>query len=142
MIGASALVRVRVRARPVSNGRLARGGFMELSYDPRSPYEVKLAETGPEAGEVVFARELLLQALAGQPAGEDLVRARLQQFDGAPHALLSLTVPGADGPLEFGLCDTTVARFLRDTVALVPPGEEWRHVDFTDTIAEILRDAA
>ena len=70
MIGASALVRVRVRARPVSNGRLARGGFMELSYDSRSPYEVKLSETGPEAGEVVFARELLRQALGGQPAGE------------------------------------------------------------------------
>ena len=83
-----------------------------------------------------------MQALGGQPAGEDLVRARLQQFDGAPHALLSLTVPGADGPLEFGLCDTAAARFLRDTVALVPFGEEWRYVDFSDTIAEILRDAA
>jgi len=142
MIGAGAIVRARVQARPVSEGRLARGGYMELSYDPRQPYEVKLSETGPEAGEVVFARDILLEALAGQPSGEDLVRARLQHFRGAPHALLSLTVPGADGPLEFGLCDTAVARFLRDTVDLVPAGQEWRHVDFGGAIAEILGDAA
>jgi hypothetical protein len=115
---------------------------MELTYAPECPYEVKLAETGPGAGEVVFARDLLLDALGGTPAGEGHVRARLRHFPGVRHALLALTVPGADGLLEFALCDTTVAGFLRDTTDLVPPGEEWRFVEVGDTVAECLGDAA
>jgi hypothetical protein len=137
------MVRHRVRARPVSEqGRLAYGGYMELSYDPASPYEVKLAETGPDAGEVVFARDLLIAALNGDPAGEGEVRARLRYLRGARHTLLVLTVPGADGPLEFGLCDTAVVRFVRDTTALVPAGDEWRYVQVGDTVAEFLGQAA
>jgi hypothetical protein len=138
-----AMVRHRIQARPVSEwGTLARGGYMDLCFDPACPYEVKLIETGPDAGEVGFARDLLIAALNGDPAGEGQVRARLRYLRGARHSLLALTVPGADGPLEFGLCDTAVAGFLRETVDLVPLGEEWRYVEVGDTVAEFLGQAA
>jgi Streptomyces sporulation and cell division protein, SsgA len=137
------LVRQRLRARPVSEqGRLSYGGYMELSYDLGSPYAVTLAETGPDTGEVVFARDLLITALNGDPAGEGLVRARLRRFRGARRAQLALTVPGADGPLEFALCEAAVAAFVAGTTDLVPQGEEWRYLEVADTVDGFLGQAA
>lgn len=138
------MVRRTVQARPVDeNGTLARGGYMELCYDPGCPYEVRLAETGPDAGEVVFGRDLLLEALDGTPAGEGRVRARLRRYRGARRAMLDLMVPAADGGfLEFAIRDDAVAEFVRDTTDLVPPGEEWRYVGVDDTLAAILGEAA
>jgi hypothetical protein len=138
------MVRRTVQARPVDeNGTLARGGYMELSYDPACPYEVRLAETGPDAGEVVFARDLLLDALEGTPAGEGRVRARLRRFRAARHSMLQIVLPAADGGLlEFAICDAAVADFVRDTTDLVPQGEEWRYTEVPDTPAAILGEAA
>lgn len=137
------LVRHRVRARPVSEqGRLAYGGYMELVWDITSPYEVRLAETGPDAGEVVFARSLLTAALDGDPAGEGAVRVRLRHLRGARHCLLVLWVHGPEGPLEFALCAATVARFVQATVDLVPLDEEWRHLNLDASLTRLLEDAA
>jgi hypothetical protein len=138
------MVRRTVQARPADeNGTLARGGYMELSYDPACPYEVRLAETGSDAGEVVFARDLLLDALDGNPAGEGRVRARLRRFRGARHSMLELAVPAADGgDLIFAICDDAVAEFVRDTTDLVPAGDEWRHVDVDAAVAGLLGQAA
>jgi hypothetical protein len=129
------MVRRTVQARPADErGTLARGGYMELSYDPGCPFEVRLAELGPDAGEVVFARDLLIMALNGDPAGEGDVRARLRMFRGTTRAMLALTVPGTDGPAEFGLCATAVAGFLRDSLDLVPAGQESQYVEVADTV--------
>jgi hypothetical protein len=125
------------------NGALARGGYMELSYDPTCPYEVRLAETGPDASEIMFARDLLLDALDGTPAGEGQVRARLRRFRGARHSMLELVVPGADGgQLKFAICDEAAADFVRDTTDLVPQGDEWQYADIPDTVASIYGEAA
>ena len=140
------MVRRTVQARPVGeNGTLARGGYMELTYDPAFPYEVRLAETGGEAGEVVFARDLLRDALEGTPAGEGLVQARLRTFRGVRHSMLQLVVPGADNaPLVFAFRDASVAEFVRDTTDLVPPGQEWRFLEdeVDDDLALFLGEAA
>jgi len=141
MIGA--LVRTRLRARPVAeDGRLAYGGYMELLYDPSEPYEVRLAGLGPYATEVVFARDLLASALAGDPAGEGDVRARLAHLPGARHSLLLLSIGGPDGGQEVALTDAKVAVFLRDTTDLVPRGEEWRYLDLDAGIDDLLQGAA
>jgi Streptomyces sporulation and cell division protein, SsgA len=142
--GVITMVRRLVQARPVGdNGVLARGGYMELAYDPACPYEVRLAETGPGASEIVFARDLLLAALDGTPAGEGRVRARLRRFRSARHSMLDLVVPGADGGLlEFAICDDSVADFVRDTTDLVPAGDEWRYTEIPDTADALLGEAA
>ena len=138
------MVRRPVQARPVSdNGTLARGGYMELCYDPARPYEVRLAEAGPDSGQVVFARDLLLQALDGTPAGEGRVRARLRRFRGARHAMLELVVPAADGGLlRFAICDYAVAGFARDTTDLVPAGDESQHLEIPATVPASWEEAA
>lgn len=137
------MVRHRVRARPVSErGGLAYGGYMELSYDPACPYEIKLAETGPDAGEVVFARDLLIAVLDGNPAGEGAVRVRLRHLRGARHCLLVLSVDAPEGPLQFALCAATVARFVASTVDLVPPDEESRYLNLDASLASLLEDAS
>ena len=137
-------VRCRLQARPVCDGRLGCVGYMELSYDPASPWEVRLSE-GPAGGgeQVVFARELLVQALDGSPAGEGAVRARLRHLPGARHAMLSLQVEAGDGPpLEFGLSDDAVATFVARTLRQVPLGEEWQHVDLDAEASALLGEAA
>jgi hypothetical protein len=136
----------RLQARPVfANGRLGSDrSYMHLSYDAARPWEVRLTE-GPagDGPSVVFARELLLQALDGTPAGEGTVRARLRHLPGVRHALLSLLVEDGDGqPLEFGLCDSTVAAFMRRTLAAVPLGDEWRYFDLDAEAAGLLQEAA
>jgi hypothetical protein len=140
------MVRRTVQARPVDEfGTLARGGYMELSFDPERPCEVRLAETGDDAGEIVFARELLLEALAGSPAGEGDVRARLRRFRGARHSMLELAVHVADdAPLVFAICDGSVAEFVRDTTDLVPPGQEWEYLETAvdEGLSAILGEAA
>jgi hypothetical protein len=139
------MVRRTVQARPVGeHGTLARGGYMDLCYDPARPYEVRLAEAGPDdGGEAVFARDLLLAALDGTPAGEGQVRARLRRFRGARHSMLELIVPAADGGLlPFAICDGAVADFLRDTTDLVPAGDEWRYADTPDTVPAEWEQAA
>jgi hypothetical protein len=138
------LVQWRVRARPVSEqGHLAYGGYMALSYDPSRPWEVRLSEVEPGGSHLVFARDLLAQALDGTPAGEGSVRARLRFLRPARHALLCLAVDAADGPpLEFGLCAETAAGFLQETLALVPAGDEWRHVDIDAAVEQLLGESA
>lgn len=141
MIGA--LIRARLRARPVGeDGRLAYGGYMELLWDPGEPYEVRLAEFGPYAEEVAFARDLLVSALAGHPAGKGDVRARLAHLAGVRHSLLLLSVSGQDGPRQFALTGAKVAEFLRDTTDLVPRGDEWRYLNLDAEIDDLLRGAA
>jgi Streptomyces sporulation and cell division protein, SsgA len=137
------MIRTRLRARPVGeDGRLAYGGYMVLQYDPAEPYEVRLAGLGPYAAEVVFARELLEAALAGEPAGEGHVRAQLKLLPGARHALLLLSIGSPDDRQEIALTDAKVAAFLRDTTHLVPRGEEWRRLDLDAGIDALLREAA
>jgi hypothetical protein len=141
MIGA--MVRARLRARPVGEaGRLADGGYMELLWDPGEPYEVRLAGLGPYAAEISFARDLLAAALAGDPAGDGDVRARLAHLPGARHSLLLLRIAGPDGPQEVALSDEKVATFVRDTADLVPQGEEWRYLDMDAGLDDLLRGAA
>lgn len=142
MIGA--LVRVRLRARPVGeDGRLAYGGYVELLWHPSEPYEVRLAGSGPCATEIVFARDLLVSALAGCPSGEaGAVRARLAHLPGARHSLLLLSTAGADGPLEVALTEAKVAVFVEDTTDLVPCGEEWRYLDLDAGLDGLLGRAA
>jgi Streptomyces sporulation and cell division protein, SsgA len=141
MIGA--LIRARLRARPVGeDGRLAYGGYMELLWDPAAPYEVRLAGLGPCAAEVVFARDLLVAAVAGQPAGRGAVRVRLAHLTGVRQSLLLLSVLAVDGPQQLALSSARVAAFLKDTTDLVPRREEWRYLDVDAGIAELLRGAA
>ena len=138
----SALVRSRLRARPVADGVAAYGGYMELLYDPAAPFEVRLAGGGPYASLVIFARDLLVQALAGEPAGEGAVRVRLCHLPGVRHCALVVTVDGPDGPASVALTDSTVAEFLRATTTLVPLGQEDRFLSFDTELTELLGGAA
>ena len=141
MIGA--MVRARVRARPVwADGRLAYGGYMELLYNPGRPYEVQLAEPGQDQSEVMFARDLLWSALAGEPDGEGVIRARLAILPPVQDALVVLTVREPDGPKEVALTGRAVAAFLRDTTDLVPRGHESRFLDLDAGLETILPGAA
>jgi hypothetical protein len=70
------------------------------------------------------------------------VRARLRCLRDTRNPLLTLMVPGLDGPAEFAVCSRTVAGFLRDTTDIVPQGAESQFVDVDDAIAEILGEAA
>lgn len=141
MIGA--LVRATVRTRPVGEGgRLAYGGYMELVWDPGEPYEVRLAEFGPYAKEVSFARELLASALAGHPAGKGDVHARVGYLPGVRDSLLLLSITRQDGLQQLALTGAKVARFVRDTIDLIPQGEEWRYLNLDEEIDDLLRGAA
>jgi hypothetical protein len=139
MIGS--LVRSRLRARPVADGVAAYGGYMELLYDPSAPWEVRLAGFGPYASHVAFSRDLLVTALAGEPAGEGAVRVRLCHLPGVRHCLLVVTVAGPDGPAEVALTEATAAAFLARTMAMVPAGEEHRFVDIDAGLARLLGDS-
>jgi len=136
-------VRCRLQARPVRDGRLGCVGYKELSYDPSSPWEVRLSDGPADGGQVVFARDLLVQAFDGTPAGEGRVKARLRHLRGTQHALLSLLVEADDGPpLEYALSEHAVAGFLWKTLDLVPPGEERLRVDLDAAAAALLEEAA
>ncbi len=115
---------------------------MHLLYHPAAPYEVRLAELGPDPQELVFARDLLASALRGQAAGEGAVRVRLEFLSAARNAVLLLTVGDPAERLEFALKPATVAAFMRQTYDLVPAGEEHRHVDVDAVLGEILGGAA
>lgn len=132
-----AAVRRRIRARPVDGqGRLSRGRYVRLEYDPAEPFEVRLSETRAGGGYAAFSRDILLQAMGGTPAGQGRVRARLCYLGDCPDALLVLAVDAGSGPREFALGGRTAAAFLRASAALVPPGSE--RVDVPDTVRGLL----
>lgn len=135
-------VQQRIQVRPVSeHGRMSRGGYMELRWTRQCPSVIRLAETGPDDdGEAEFSRDLLLRALNGEPSAEGEVRARLRHLPGAAHTVLSLTVPGQDGPTELAVRPESASAFVRETTDLVPPGEEWRFID--DDIAALFSEAS
>jgi hypothetical protein len=142
MIGAA--IRARMRARPVGDGRtLAYGGYAYLEYSPDAPYEVRLVQPGPYPIEVIFARDILASALAGEPGGQGEVRARLEYVPAARHSMVLIAVDLPDYPLVLALDDKAVAGFLGDTESLVPFGQESRFIPDMDAgLDEILRDAA
>lgn len=133
------LVEHKVRVRPAAAGRLAYGGYMVLSWSDECPGTVRLLDL--EDGEVEFSRRLLLDALDGEPSAEGPVSARLCCLRGAPHAMILLSVPAADGlPADLAICDTAARDFVLETTGAVPAGEEWRLMP--DTCAELVGEAA
>ncbi|MFI0714508.1 SsgA family sporulation/cell division regulator [Streptomyces inhibens] len=108
----------------------------ELHYDMTDPYAVRLSIGAPAARPVdwVFARSLLTEGLH-RPAGtgDVLVIPRHRCRPGSVRIVLRSAV----GHALVDIAVSAVDAFLRQTVSLVPPGTESRHIDMDRTLAEL-----
>ncbi|MQY39993.1 Sporulation-specific cell division protein SsgB [Streptomyces sp. RB17] len=104
----------------------------ELRYHAGDPYAVR-AMFCPDAGRKVewfFARELLADGLH-RPVGAGDVRLRPTRRRGQDMVRVALMSPA--GQAELLLPRPALARFLRRTDAMVPPGTEGGHLALDDT---------
>lgn len=114
-----------------------------LGYDPADPYAVQIAfgEVGATDGEAedggiawLLGRELLRSGL-DRPSGEGDVRI-WPAHSAADVLFLHLQAPS--GEALFELSRGTVAAFLRQTDALVPPGTEASLLSLDDELTTLL----
>jgi hypothetical protein len=114
-----------------------------LGYNPADPYAVQIAfgEVGTTNGEPadggiawLLGRELLRSGL-DHPSGEGDVRI-WPAHSAADVLFLHLQAPS--GEALFELSRGTVAAFLRQTDALVPPGAEGSLLSIDDELAALL----
>ncbi|MCX3059895.1 spore wall synthesis regulator SsgD [Streptomyces beihaiensis] len=111
-----------------------------LRYDARDPFAVRMSFPAPATLEGVdvswtFARELLTAGVS-EAVGTGDVRVRPYGYDRTVlefHAL--------EGTAIVHVRTGELKRFLAETTALVPDGEEYLHVDVDGDLAELLRDA-
>ncbi|GAA2302170.1 SsgA family sporulation/cell division regulator [Streptomyces kunmingensis] len=111
-----------------------------LGYDVRDPFAVRMSFPAPATLEGVdvcwtFARELLTSGMT-ETAGAGDVRVRPYGYDRTV-----LEFHAAEGTAIVHIRTGEIQRFLSDTTALVPVGEESLHVDLDGDLAELLRDA-
>ena len=85
----------------------------------------------------VFARELLLDGLMVDSGVGDVRIRPLTTTSGEEHVVIDLRSPSGHVTL---LADRdAIADFVRETLALVPPGEEAHHIDVDAWILQMLR---
>lgn len=115
---------------------LADGGSLPLqcalSYSVSDPYAVTAAfRSGDGVVSWVFARELLLDAMAG-PVGEGDIR--LSVHEGVLR--MQLSSPAGEATMEGPIA--AVRDFLEASLGLLPLGYEWQYMNFDTELAEIL----
>ncbi|WP_055533797.1 SsgA family sporulation/cell division regulator [Streptomyces alboniger] len=111
-----------------------------LHYDRRDPFAVRMSFPAPATLEGIevywtFARELLTEGVE-RAVGDGDVRVRPYGFD--------RTVVEFHAPEETAIVHIRTGelrRFLHRSTALVPVGQEHRHVDLDQDLAELMRDA-
>ncbi|MEV1019594.1 SsgA family sporulation/cell division regulator [Streptomyces sp. NPDC050264] len=111
-----------------------------LAYDARDPFAVRMSFPAPATLEGVevcwtFARELLTSGVT-EAVGAGDVRVRPYGYD---RTVLEFHAP--EGTAIVHIRTGELERFLSDSAALVPAGEEYLHVDMDGDLAELLRDA-
>ncbi|CAM5295397.1 SsgA family sporulation/cell division regulator OS=Streptomyces alboniger OX=132473 GN=CP975_31020 PE=3 SV=1 [Streptomyces alboniger] len=111
-----------------------------LHYDRRDPFAVRMSFPAPATLEGVevhwtFARDLLIQGVE-RAVGDGDVRVRPYGFD---RTVVEFHAP--EGTAIVHVRTGELRRFLHRTTALVPAGQEHRHVDLDQDLAELMRDA-
>ncbi|WP_030785886.1 SsgA family sporulation/cell division regulator [Streptomyces sp. NRRL S-920] len=111
-----------------------------LHYDRRDPFAVRMSFPAPATLEGVevywtFARELLTEGVE-RAVGDGDVRVRPYGFD---RTVVEFHAP--EGTAIVHIRTGELRRFLHRTTALVPVGQEHRHVDLDQDLAELMRDA-
>ncbi|MEV0122598.1 SsgA family sporulation/cell division regulator [Streptomyces sp. NPDC050703] len=111
-----------------------------LHYDRRDPFAVRMSFPAPATLEGVevcwtFARELLTQGVE-HATGDGDVRVRPYGFD---RTVVEFHAP--EGTAIVHVRTGELRRFLHGTTALVPLGQEHRHVDLDEDLAALMRDA-
>ncbi|WP_316770597.1 SsgA family sporulation/cell division regulator [Streptomyces sasae] len=109
----------------------------KLQYHAGDPYAVRatFCPSGGRAAEWFFARELLADGLR-RPVGAGDIRLRPTRRRGQDMVLIALLPPA--GQAELLLPRAVVARFLRRTDAVVPPGAEGGHLALDAELSEFL----
>lgn len=110
----------------------------ELRYDTNDPFAVTL-EVQTESGPVTwtFARELLAEGRY-EPSGDGDVQVwPCLSVAAAAVTIVELHAPEGDALLQAPT--RTIDRFLADTFAAVPPGQEPRHLALDDLISQLRR---
>jgi hypothetical protein len=110
-----------------------------LSYEVRDPFAVSIgfgdaAESTDDGITWLLARELLTAGLE-RPAGDGDVRLWPARTSGD---VLYLHLRAPSGEALFELSRATVAAFLLQTEALVPPGREAAALDVDEQLAALL----
>ncbi|ATL32099.1 SsgA family sporulation/cell division regulator [Streptomyces formicae] len=111
-----------------------------LHYDQRDPFAVRMSFPAPATLEGVevywtFARELLNHGVE-RAVGDGDVRVRPYGFD---RTVVEFHAP--EGTAIVHVRTGELRHFLHRTMALVPVGQEHRHVDLDQDLAELMRDA-
>ncbi|MEU1116688.1 MULTISPECIES: SsgA family sporulation/cell division regulator [unclassified Streptomyces] len=111
-----------------------------LHYDRQDPFAVRMSFPAPATLEGVevywtFARELLTQGVE-RAVGDGDVRVRPYGFD---RTVVEFHAP--EGTAIVHIRTGELRGFLQRTTALVPTGQEHRHVDLDHDLAELMRDA-
>ena len=130
-------VNLRVQARMADDhGRpLPMVRIMRLIYTTRDPYQVQLRD--PQAGDLVFERSLLEEALTRGCAGIGDIRLHLWGLRG-----LQVLVIERPGGSPVCISQKTAAEFLDLTFELVKPGTEDRYLDIDAGLGWLLGSAA
>ncbi|PIE27236.1 MAG: hypothetical protein CSA58_05495 [Micrococcales bacterium] len=115
-----------------------------LRYRSTDPFAVTVSFTGSgDAVEWVFARDLLLTALAEGHCGDGDVRVRLLIPPGCGPAdalamRITLASPDGHAEIEADVCDFRM--FLDRALGVVPAGNEYRFVDVDAELALLLAE--
>ena len=137
----AAAISTRLELRLVS----IEGAFLPVEaafrYEPSDPFAVR-AEfqlvPGDEPVVWVFARELVLDGLQG-PAGRGDVALWPSRSQGQPVVCIALSSPDGQALMECRRGD--LVRFLEQTLARVPAGEESHHVNLDVHLERLLADS-
>lgn len=135
---------------PTGNGRRATVAEtpsvpvpVRLLFEQADPFAVHMTFTTAPGRDVswVFARDLLLDGLL-RPVGDGDVRIWPgpggATSDGAPQDVVFLELSSPSGRARFEASATTIARFLDQTLALVPSGAESSLVDVDAALKALL----
>ncbi|MGW4291087.1 SsgA family sporulation/cell division regulator [Streptomyces sp. NPDC004673] len=114
--------------------------YMDLAYQPADPYAVRVSFTYADTGQTVkwiMGRDLLADGLKG-PVGEGDV----QVWPACPAGdrLIYIRLSPLTGTALFAAPAKEIAVFLLATEAIVPRGDEFRHVDAGALAARLLAD--
>ncbi|MFF7359617.1 SsgA family sporulation/cell division regulator [Streptomyces sp. NPDC008125] len=107
-----------------------------LRYEPTDPYAVRLSLGVPTLGPVVwvFARELLSEGLR-RPSGMGDVMV-FPRHRCLPDTM-RIVLRSREGAAMVEIPASAVARFLKDSYELVPPGAEGAYMDVDSGIAQL-----
>lgn len=109
-----------------------------FSYRSDRPYEVEVAfiSRGRTVATWLFARDLLVDGLSAE-AGHGDVRVRpFHEPDGQRRVCIDLSTD--DTSCALSVRATELTSWLEQTAAIVPPGQEGRHLDMDAHLARLL----